>query len=68
MWMGYPTPCTIAWPIAVKRRDRASCQVLSCLIVAVDSGAFPGDVKPLGLDIQFSVDDMGTCATESYME
>jgi hypothetical protein len=37
---------------------------------AVGSGAFlgGGGVKPLGLDIWWSVDRLGTCVTESYME
>jgi hypothetical protein len=30
--------------------------------------AFPGDVKPSGLDICWSVDHLGTCVIESYME
>jgi hypothetical protein len=35
---------------------------------AVGSGAFPRDAKPLGLDICWSVDRLGTYATEFYME
>jgi hypothetical protein len=31
-------------------------------------GAFPWGAKPLGLDICCSVDRLGTCVTESYME
>jgi hypothetical protein len=46
----------------------ASCQALSCLIAAMDGGAFPGDVKLLGLDIWWIVDRMGTWTTESYLE
>jgi hypothetical protein len=68
MWMGEPAPCTVLRPAAVRRRNMASCQALSCLIAAVGGGAFPGDVKLLRLDIWWSVDRMGTCATESYME
>jgi hypothetical protein len=34
----------------------------------VGGGAFPGGVKSLGLDIQWSVDRLGTCVIESYME
>jgi hypothetical protein len=36
------------------------CQPLSYLVAAVDGGAFPGDVKPPGLDICDGVDCMGT--------
>jgi hypothetical protein len=35
---------------------------------AVGDGAFPGGAKPIGLDIRWSVDCLGTCVTESYME
>jgi hypothetical protein len=34
---------------------------------AVSGGAFPGGVKPLGLDI-WGVNHLGTCVTKSYME
>jgi hypothetical protein len=34
----------------------------------VYDGAFPGDAKPPGLNIQWSVDRLVTCVTESYME
>jgi hypothetical protein len=34
----------------------------------VFSGAFLRDVKPLGLDIRWSVDHLGTCVTDFYME
>jgi hypothetical protein len=34
---------------------------------AVGSGTFPGDAKPLGLDIQWSVDHLDTYVTESCM-
>jgi hypothetical protein len=34
----------------------------------VFSGAFLRDVKTLGLDIRWSVDRLGTCVTEFYME
>jgi hypothetical protein len=60
-------PDTILWPVAVRRGDMASCQILSCPIAAVGGGAFPGDAKPLGLDIWWSVDCMGTCAAECYL-
>jgi hypothetical protein len=36
--------------------------------VAVGGGVFPGDAKPLGLDILLGVDCLGTCKTEFYME
>jgi hypothetical protein len=36
--------------------------------VAVGGGIFPGDVKPLGLDILHCVDCPGICKTESYIE
>jgi uncharacterized membrane-anchored protein len=42
MWMGEPAPCTVLRPAAVRRRDMASYQALSCLIVAVGGGAFLG--------------------------
>jgi hypothetical protein len=35
--------------------------------VVVGGGASPGDAKPPGLDICWSVDRLGTCDTESYM-
>jgi hypothetical protein len=35
---------------------------------AVGGGAFLRDAKPSGLDIGWSVDRLGTCVTESYME
>jgi hypothetical protein len=34
----------------------------------VGGGTSPGDVEPLGLDIQWRVDCLGTCVTEFYME
>jgi hypothetical protein len=46
----------------------AICQVLSCLIDVVGGGTFPGEAKPLALDIWWGVDRLGTCVTESYME
>jgi hypothetical protein len=46
----------------------ASCQALSCPIAVVDSGTSPGDVKPLVLDIWWSIDRVDTSATESYMK
>jgi hypothetical protein len=45
----------------------ASYQVMSCPVIAVGGGAFLGHVKPPGLNIWWSVDRMGTYATESYM-
>jgi hypothetical protein len=45
-----------------------SCQALSCPITMVGGGASPGDVKPSSLDILWSIDHIGTYATESYME
>jgi hypothetical protein len=36
--------------------------------VAVGGGPFPGDPKPPGLDIRWSVDRLGTCINELYME
>jgi hypothetical protein len=39
----------------------ASCQALPCPITAVGGGAFPGDVKPPGLNIWWSVDRLVTC-------
>jgi hypothetical protein len=41
---------------------------MSCPVAVVDGDASSGDVKPPGLDIRWSVDRMGTYATESYME
>jgi hypothetical protein len=35
---------------------------------AVGGGTFPGDAKPPGLDIYWSVDRLGTYASEFYME
>jgi hypothetical protein len=35
---------------------------------AVDGGTFLGGARPPGLDIRRSVDRLGTCVTESYME
>jgi hypothetical protein len=35
---------------------------------AMGDGAFPGGVKPCGLDIRWSVDCLGTCVTKFYME
>jgi hypothetical protein len=34
----------------------------------VGGGAFSRDVKPPGLDIRWSVDRLGTCITELYMD
>jgi hypothetical protein len=42
--------------------------MLSCHITTVGGGTSLGDVKPPGLDIWWSIDRMGTCATEPYME
>jgi hypothetical protein len=44
------------------------CQALSYPVTAVGSGASLADVKPPGLDIWWSIDGVGTRATESYME
>jgi hypothetical protein len=63
-----PTPCTVLRLAAIRRGDRASCQALSCPIAVVGGGASLGDVKPPGLDISWSIDRVGTGATESYME
>jgi hypothetical protein len=46
-----PPPRTILQHVAIRRGDIASYQALSCLVAIVGSGAFPGDVKPSGLDI-----------------
>jgi hypothetical protein len=35
MWTGYPTPYTVLWHVAVRQEDWASCQALSCPIIAV---------------------------------
>jgi hypothetical protein len=44
--------------------------VKRCLVPSCYSGGgtFPRGVKPSGLDIQWSVDCLGTYVTESYME
>jgi hypothetical protein len=36
--------------------------------VAVGGGVFPGDVKPLSLNILHCVDHPSTCKSESYIE
>jgi hypothetical protein len=43
-----------------------SCQALFYPVATVGGGAFSEDVKPLGLDILWRADHMGTYATESY--
>jgi hypothetical protein len=68
IWMGLPTPCTVLRLVAIRQGDRASCQALSCPVTVVGGGASPGDVKPPGLDIWWSIEHMGTYATKSYME
>jgi hypothetical protein len=41
-----------------------------CLVSSLQwgGGTFPRDVKPLGLDIWWSIDRVDACVTESYME
>jgi hypothetical protein len=46
----------------------AFCQTLPCPIATVGGGTSLGDVKPLGLDIWWSIYRMGTCTTEPYVE
>jgi hypothetical protein len=65
---GLANPYTVLWLVAVRQGDRAACQVMSCPNIAVGCGAFPGDAKPMSLDIWWSVDCLDTRATESYME
>jgi hypothetical protein len=61
-------PCNVLRNATNRRGDRASCQAMSCPVAAVGGGTSPGDVKPPGLDILWSLDRMGTCTTKSYME
>jgi hypothetical protein len=63
---GLAYPCTVLPPAAIRRW--VGSQKLSCPIAAVGGGAFPGDVKPQGLDIWWRVDRTGNCATKYYME
>jgi hypothetical protein len=32
---GLACPCTVLWHVAIRRGDKASCQALSCPIIAV---------------------------------
>jgi hypothetical protein len=68
MWMGWPTPYTVLQHVAVRRGDKVVCQVMSCPVAVVGSGAFLGDMKPPGLDIWWSVYRPCTYVTKSYME
>jgi hypothetical protein len=63
--------CPLHHPITCSRQMRGESFLSGTTLshrVAVGGGAFPGDVKSSGLDIRWSVDRLGSCVTESYME
>jgi hypothetical protein len=61
-----PAPSYGMWPAD----DGTGPPVRRCLVSSLQwgDGAFPGDVKPPGLDIWWSIDHVDTCIAESYME
>jgi hypothetical protein len=63
--------CPLHCPTTYSRQTRGQSFLSGaalCHCVAVAGGTFLGGVKPLGLDIRWSVDRLGTCVTESYVE
>jgi hypothetical protein len=66
--------CYLYRPMVYGRQTRGQSFLSGVALshhVAVGGGAFSGGgggAKPPGLDISCSVDHLGTCVTESYME
>jgi hypothetical protein len=65
--LAFPPHC----PMACGRQTRRQGLLLGIVLsrhYSGGSGAFPGDMKPLGLDIWWSIDRVDVCATKSYIE
>jgi hypothetical protein len=62
-----PLHCPMSCSLQTRGLNFLSGAVLS-RHVAIGGGAFSGDAKLLSLDIWWSVDRLGTCVTEFYME
>jgi hypothetical protein len=63
--------CPLHRPMAYGHQMRGQSFLPGAVLsyrVAVGGGTILGDAKPPGLDIQWSVDCLGTCVTESYMK
>jgi hypothetical protein len=66
---GLACPYTVLWFVAIRRGGYSfllGAALSHCAVVG--GGAFLVSVKPSDLDILCSVDCLGTCVTESYME
>jgi hypothetical protein len=64
-------PCPLQRPTACNHQTRGQSFLPSATLshsAAVGGGAFLGVVKPWVLDSRWSVDHLGICVTEFYME
>jgi hypothetical protein len=62
--------CPLHRPMTCSRQTRGQHLLSDAVLshrAAVGGGAFLEDAKPLGLDIQRSLDYLGTYVSESYM-
>jgi hypothetical protein len=63
--------CPLDRPMVCSRQTRGQSFLSGVVLshcAAVGGGVFSGGAKPLGLDIPWSVDRLGTYVTQSYME
>jgi hypothetical protein len=61
-----PSPSYGLWLSNERTGPPARCHLV--LSLQWDDSTFPGDVKPPGLDLWWSIDRVDACVTESYME